>query len=148
MLPKRQPKDIAGMEVSRVEEGIVPTMIHAAAKAKIVTHTLRRNISVLEGSGGNIAVISGRDGKLLVDAGFSVSRPALSSALTAISDDPIKHLINTHWHIDHTDGKRMAARRWSRYYRARKHAEAPFGRHACRRLELHISRRTLRGPTR
>jgi glyoxylase-like metal-dependent hydrolase (beta-lactamase superfamily II) len=86
------------------EDGIVPTMVNAAAKAKIVTKTLRRNISVLEGSGGNIAVLSGRDGKLLVDAGFTVSRPALSPALTAISADPIKQLINTHWHTDHTDG--------------------------------------------
>src|SRR5215510_13807923 len=66
------------------ENGIVPTMVDAAAKASIVTHTLRRNISILEGSGGNIAVLTGRDGKLLVDAGFAVSRPAVSSALTAI----------------------------------------------------------------
>jgi glyoxylase-like metal-dependent hydrolase (beta-lactamase superfamily II) len=79
-------------------------MVNAAAKAKIIAHPLRRNITVLEGSGGNIAVLTGRDGKLLVDAGFTVSRPALSNALTAISADPIKHLINTHWHTDHTDG--------------------------------------------
>ena len=38
------------------ETGIVPTMINAAAKAKIVQRPLRRNITVLEGSGGNIAV--------------------------------------------------------------------------------------------
>jgi glyoxylase-like metal-dependent hydrolase (beta-lactamase superfamily II) len=86
------------------ETGIVPTMVNAAAKAKIGTQPLRRNITVLEGSGGNIAVLTGRDGKLLVDSGFAVSRPALSKALTSISPDPIKHLINTHWHTDHTDG--------------------------------------------
>ena len=40
----------------------------------------------------------------LVDAGFAVSQPAISSALASINADPIKHLINTHWHIDHTDG--------------------------------------------
>ena len=86
------------------DTGTVPTMIHAAAKAKIVQRPLRRNITVLEGSGGNIAVLAGRDGKLLVDAGFSVSRPAVSGALSSISPDPIRHLINTHWHVDHTDG--------------------------------------------
>jgi glyoxylase-like metal-dependent hydrolase (beta-lactamase superfamily II) len=79
-------------------------MINAAAKAKIISRPLRRNITVLEGSGGNIAVLTGRDGKLLVDAGFSVSRPAVSGALSSISPDPIRHLINTHWHVDHTDG--------------------------------------------
>jgi glyoxylase-like metal-dependent hydrolase (beta-lactamase superfamily II) len=86
------------------EEGIVPTMVNAAAKAKISAQPLRRNITVLEGSGGNIAVLTGRDGKLLVDAGFSVSRPAISDALASINSEPIKHLINTHWHTDHTDG--------------------------------------------
>jgi len=125
MSPERPPRDAAGMESSRsrstaisgvaavllarrpvtaAEDGIVPTMVNAAAKARIVTRTLRRNISVLEGSGGNIVVLSGADGKLLVDAGFTASRPALSNALTAIGADPIKHLINTHWHTDHTDG--------------------------------------------
>jgi glyoxylase-like metal-dependent hydrolase (beta-lactamase superfamily II) len=79
-------------------------MISAAAKAKIISRPLRRNITVLEGSGGNIAVLAGRDGKLLVDAGFSVSRQAVSGALSSISPDPIRHLINTHWHVDHTDG--------------------------------------------
>ena len=86
------------------DEGIVPTMINAAAKAKITVHPVRRNISVLEGSGGNIAVLTGNDGKLLVDAGFSVSRTGIADALASLSGDPIKHLVNTHWHTDHTDG--------------------------------------------
>ena len=63
-----------------------------------------RNISVLEGSGGNIAVLTGRDGKLLIEAGFAVSRPQITNALLSINTDPIRHLINTHWHTDHTDG--------------------------------------------
>ena len=86
------------------EEGIVPTMIKEAAGAKIQVYPLRRNVSVLQGSGGNIAVLTGRSGKLLVDAGFTVSRPRISDALNSLNSDPIKHLINTHWHFDHTDG--------------------------------------------
>ena len=86
------------------ETGIVPTMIQAASLAKIEVGRLRRNIAVLEGSGGNIAVLTGKDGKLLVDAGFTVSRPRISSALDSLSADPITRLINTHWHVDHTDG--------------------------------------------
>lgn len=85
-------------------EGIVPTMMNAAAKAKINIQPLRRNIVVLEGSGGNIAVLSGRDGKLLVDAGFEVSRPAISAALASIDNGPLTQLVNTHWHTDHTNG--------------------------------------------
>jgi glyoxylase-like metal-dependent hydrolase (beta-lactamase superfamily II) len=56
------------------------------------------------GAGGNIAVLPGREGKLLIDAGFSGARAQISKALTRISSDPIKQLINTHWHFDHTDG--------------------------------------------
>jgi glyoxylase-like metal-dependent hydrolase (beta-lactamase superfamily II) len=86
------------------ETGIVPTMIRAASQAKIEVYPVRRNISVLEGSGGNIAVLTGTDGKLLIDAGFTVSKPRVAAALHSLSDEPITRLINTHWHIDHTDG--------------------------------------------
>jgi len=86
------------------ETGIVPTMIQAASQAKIEVNRLRRNIAVLDGSGGNIAVLTGKDGKLLIDAGFTVSRARISSSLDSLSADPITRLINTHWHVDHTDG--------------------------------------------
>src|SRR5262245_37766523 len=86
------------------KQGIVPTMIDAAAKTTIETHPIRRNISVLEGSGGNIAVLTGKDGKLLIDSGFTVSKPHVHEALDHLSADPISQLINTHWHTDHTDG--------------------------------------------
>lgn len=76
----------------------------AAATAKINVTKLRGNISVLEGSGGNIAVLHGPDGKLLVDAGIGVSKPNVLAALNSVSNDPIKYLINSHWHFDHTDG--------------------------------------------
>jgi glyoxylase-like metal-dependent hydrolase (beta-lactamase superfamily II) len=76
----------------------------AASTAKINVQKLRGNVSVLEGSGGNIAVLTGRDGKLLVDAGITASRPRITEALDNLSGDPVKHLINTHWHFDHTDG--------------------------------------------
>ena len=65
---------------------------------------LRRNISVLLGPGGNIAVLSGQDGKLLVDAEVVTARPNVTAALASIDAAPIKQLINTHWHFDHTGG--------------------------------------------
>jgi glyoxylase-like metal-dependent hydrolase (beta-lactamase superfamily II) len=86
------------------EDGIVPTMVNAAKTAKIEIRPIRRNITVLDGSGGNIAVLTGRDGKLLIDSGFAVSRTQISKALATLGSDPIRHLINTHWHTDHTDG--------------------------------------------
>src|SRR5260370_41184215 len=85
------------------ETGVVPTMLNEAARAKIEVHPLRRNISVLEGSGGNIAVLTGKGGKLLIDSGFTVSRARIAAALHSLSSDPVTQLINTHWHVDHTD---------------------------------------------
>lgn len=84
--------------------GIVSLIKDSAAISPIVTHSLRNNISVLEGSGGNIAVLTGPDGKVLIDAGIGVSRPQITKALAAIGPDPVSHLINTHWHFDHADG--------------------------------------------
>ena len=56
------------------------------------------------GPRGNIAVLTGPDGKLLVDAEIITARPNVSAALASINAEPIKQLINTHWHFDHTGG--------------------------------------------
>ncbi len=84
--------------------GLVSLIKDSAATSPIMTHKLRNNISVLEGSGGNVAVLTGPDGKVLVDAGISVSREQMTKALASLSTDPVTHLINTHWHFDHADG--------------------------------------------
>lgn len=86
------------------DDGLVQTARKTAAASTITIQKLRGNVSVLMGAGGNIAVLPGRDGKLLIDAGFAGARPKITDALASISSDPITHLINTHWHFDHTDG--------------------------------------------
>jgi len=86
------------------EGSLVENARKEGISAKVTLQKLRGNVSALLGAGGNIAVLTGRDGKLLVDAGFATSRQQVSDALNTISPDPIKHLINTHWHFDHTDG--------------------------------------------
>src|SRR3984885_4583882 len=85
-------------------EGIVVGAFKEAATAKVTVQNLRRNISVLLGPGGNIAVLTGPDGKLLVDAEVVTARSNVAAALASINADPIKQLINTHWHFDHTGG--------------------------------------------
>jgi glyoxylase-like metal-dependent hydrolase (beta-lactamase superfamily II) len=85
-------------------QDIVAFIKSEAAKAPIATHRLRGNVVVLEGSGGNIAVLTGGDGKTLVDAGIAVSRPQVAAALAGLGPEPVTHLINTHWHFDHANG--------------------------------------------
>jgi cyclase len=76
----------------------------SAASAEIKTTKLSDNIYLLQGAGGNMAVQTGPDGKLLIDSSFSTAVPRIREALNALGKDPAHLLINTHWHIDHTDG--------------------------------------------
>jgi glyoxylase-like metal-dependent hydrolase (beta-lactamase superfamily II) len=85
-------------------DGLVQGALKFAATAKITIQPLRRNVSVLLGAGGNITVLTGPDGKLLVDAAIVTAHPNVATALASINADPIKQLINTHWHFDHTGG--------------------------------------------
>jgi glyoxylase-like metal-dependent hydrolase (beta-lactamase superfamily II) len=74
------------------------------ADSDLVVQPLRGNLTVLMGSGGNITVLSGKEGKFLVDAGISKSHEKVQAALDKISPAPLKYVVNTHWHWDHTDG--------------------------------------------
>src|SRR5580765_466645 len=94
---------LAPRDLFAQDDGLVQTARKTAAAGTITVQKLRGNVSVLRGAGGNIAVLPGRDGKLLIDAGFAGARPKIADALASISSDPIKNLINTHWHFDHTD---------------------------------------------
>ena len=95
---------MAPKELFAEEDHLVNDAFKEAAKVKLTVQTLRRNISVLLGAGGNIAVLTGPDGKLLIDAEIVTAGPRVSEALATINADPIKQLINTHWHFDHTGG--------------------------------------------
>jgi len=86
------------------EENLVTASRKAGETANITVQALRGNISALIGSGGNIAVLPGGDGKVIIDSGFFGTRSKIADALSSLSPDPIKHLVNTHWHFDHTDG--------------------------------------------
>lgn len=85
-------------------ENIVITARKRAEATDLTVQPLRGTISALIGSGGNIAVLTGSDGKLIIDSGYATSRAKISDALAKLSPDPIKHLVNTHWHFDHCDG--------------------------------------------
>jgi cyclase len=70
----------------------------------LVTAKLRENIYLLSGPGGNMVVLSGADGKVLVDSSFAAVAPKIKTAMDGFGGAPLKVLINTHWHFDHTDG--------------------------------------------
>jgi cyclase len=62
------------------------------------------HVWMLEGEGGNIGVSAGDDGVFLIDDQFAPLTPKILEAVRKISDKPIRFLLNTHWHFDHTGG--------------------------------------------
>jgi cyclase len=74
------------------------------SKVEIKTVDLGRNTYRLEGQGGNITVAVGTDGIIMVDGQFAPLHDKIKAAIAAISPLPIKYLVNTHFHGDHTGG--------------------------------------------
>ena len=62
------------------------------------------NVWMLEGLGGNIGVSVGDDGVLLIDDQYAPLTDKIVAAVRKITDKPIRYLVNTHWHGDHTGG--------------------------------------------
>jgi cyclase len=73
-------------------------------KVQIKKTDLGHNTYMLEGQGGNITVAVGTDGIIMVDTQFAPLSEKIKAAIKEISPLPIKYIINTHFHGDHTGG--------------------------------------------
>jgi cyclase len=73
-------------------------------KIQIKTTDLGNKTFMLEGQGGNITVAVGTDGIIMVDTQFAPLSDKIKAAIKAISPLPIKYIVNTHFHGDHTGG--------------------------------------------
>jgi len=80
------------------------------SKVEIKTTDLGDNVYMLEGQGGNITVAVANDGIILVDGQFAPLHDKIKAAIAVISNLPIKYLINTHFHGDHTGGNESFAK--------------------------------------
>mgnify|MGYP006421265355 CR=1 FL=1 len=80
----------AGFENVRIQAGHVAGIVY-----------------MLQGAGGNIGVSAGTDGIFLIDAQFAPLADKIERAVERIKPGPIKFLLNTHWHQDHTDGNQV-----------------------------------------
>jgi cyclase len=74
------------------------------SKVQIKVAKVSGNIYMLEGSGGNIAASVGEDGIVIVDDQFAPLVEKIQQALKGITDKPLRFIINTHYHGDHTGG--------------------------------------------
>lgn len=74
------------------------------SKVEIKSTKLADHLYMLEGSGGNIGLLVGPDGAVIVDDQFGPIVPKIQAAIAKITDKPVRYLLNTHFHFDHTQG--------------------------------------------
>jgi glyoxylase-like metal-dependent hydrolase (beta-lactamase superfamily II) len=72
--------------------------------AEVHVWPVQGNIYMIVGAGGNITVQTGKDGVLVVDTGLAPMADKVLAAIKSISNGPIRYIINTHYHPDHTGG--------------------------------------------
>jgi cyclase len=74
------------------------------SKVEIKVQKVTGTVYMLEGAGGNIGASVGEDGIVIVDDEFLPLAEKIEAALKGITDKPVKVVLNTHWHGDHTGG--------------------------------------------
>jgi cyclase len=85
-----------------------PAALLASMRAKfnavpMETQKLADNVTMFDGPGGAVTVLNGPDGKFIVDTFVAPAWPRLKEALDGLGSAPVKYVIDTHWHFDHTD---------------------------------------------
>jgi cyclase len=81
-----------------------PAAMPAPPDVKIETVNVAPGIYMLVGRGGNVGLTVGADGAAIIDDQFADMAPKIRAAVTLLSDQPVKFVINTHLHGDHTGG--------------------------------------------
>jgi cyclase len=90
---------IAGMSVAAVAQG-QPDF----SKVEVKITEIAPSLYTLEGQGGTMGALVGPDGVFVVDAQFAPLTEKLVAAIRRVTEQPIKYLVNTHVHNDHTGG--------------------------------------------
>ncbi len=98
----------AGVPALRQQAATLPTDSLALMRAQmgnvpIQSQPLAENLTLLSGPGGNVVVLNGPDGKIVVDTFLLPAWPKLKENLDGLGNAPLKTVIDTHWHVDHTD---------------------------------------------
>jgi cyclase len=77
---------------------------------EVTVHDVAGGVKYLEGSGGNIGLLAGADGVFLIDDQYAPLTDKIVAAVRTVSDQPIRFVINTHMHPDHTGGNENLGR--------------------------------------
>src|SRR5437870_920941 len=74
------------------------------SKVEIQTEKLADTVYMMTGEGGNLGVSVGEDAVFVIDDQFAPLTPKIQAAIAKLTDKPVKFVLNTHWHFDHTGG--------------------------------------------
>jgi cyclase len=74
------------------------------SKVEVKAEKMAGSVYMLTGEGGNIGLSVGDDGVLVIDDQFAPLAPKIKEAIAGITTKPIRFVLNTHWHGDHTGG--------------------------------------------
>lgn len=84
--------------------GLLLTLSQASLAVEFSTTPLSNSLTMLKGQGGNVAISSGTDGVFIIDDQVAPVTDGLLDAIRLVSDQPIRYVINTHYHGDHVGG--------------------------------------------
>jgi len=90
--------------------GGLPAQEEDLSKVVIGTERVADGVYMLTGEGGNIGVSVGADGVILIDDQYAPLTEKIRAAIAALGDQPVRFLLNTHWHGDHTGGNENLGR--------------------------------------
>src|SRR5467141_2720901 len=101
-------RDSATLAGSAFLAHLLPAELLASMRAKfnavpMETQKLADNVTMFDGPGGAVVVLNGPDGKFVVDTFVAPAWPRLKQALDGLGNAPVKYVVDTHWHFDHTD---------------------------------------------
>jgi len=101
-------RSLRALAMSSEQPAPSPADLLASMRAKfnaapLKTQKLADNVTMLSGPGGSVVVLNGPDGKFVVDTFVAPAWPRLKEALDSLGNAPVKCVIDTHWHFDHTD---------------------------------------------
>jgi glyoxylase-like metal-dependent hydrolase (beta-lactamase superfamily II) len=99
----RHVQDLDATSQSSAPADAVAAMRAQTGSIAITTTKLSERLLMLSGPGGNVVVLHGPDGKLVVDSFLQPAWPRLKATLDGLGGTAIKTLIDTHWHLDHVD---------------------------------------------
>ena len=74
------------------------------SKVEIQTEKVADTVYMMTGEGGNLGVSVGEDAVFVIDDQFAPLTPKIQAAIAKLSSKPVKFVLNTHWHFDHTGG--------------------------------------------